>query len=174
MESLIKDYVETSWELNMILCGKKENIDTKYSVWTDEKVKIFINVVGKAGEVLYAPLTLYRGSGETISPTMQEFNPELTNCQFLSTTSDKNIALEFVSRGKKERVGYLHILKCEPGVKIIDISNMSQSSREKETLIYPGCRLTLISFEAIDVFSKLRKDGLKVKTWKLEWLVSPK
>lgn len=77
---------------------------------------------------------------------MSPLASQITSCQFISTSQSRAIAKEFSwPRGS----GYLHILKCEPGVRFYDValdpSPDNPAVREKELLLYPGTRLTLIS-----------------------------
>jgi hypothetical protein len=140
--SWIKRYIQSS-EINAIMC--KNNIfKREHTMWTNENIKKFNNFMNKNYTEISKPIKLYRGSWY-ISPTFSPFLENIKNCQYISTSKSKAIASEFTGQR-----GYLHIFHLEPGVKIYDLQHDYGDNlikREKEVLIYPKMKLTLISYK---------------------------
>jgi hypothetical protein len=138
----IKRYQQTSLELNLMLCKLPVSNE---SIWTEKDVTLFKRYMSKKGQVLTSPITLYRGTIHE-SPIMKPLSNELISCQFLSTSKSRKIAEEF----KWKSTGYLHILKCEKGVKIYDMKDDygdDPVKREKEVLLFPGQSLLLEKYK---------------------------
>jgi hypothetical protein len=138
--SWIRRYQQSSADVNRLLCG----ISVRDTPWNKANVKKFLAWSKSVVSVLKKPVTLYRGTSVE-SPTMAPLGPEITSCQFISTSTSRAIAKEFSwPRGS----GFLHILKCEPGVRFynvsLDPSPDNPAVREKEILLYPGTRLRLL------------------------------
>jgi hypothetical protein len=137
----IKRYIRGSYELNLTLCGLKKIIQGN-TLWTKSAIQDFLNYMKDNRQVISEPIQLYRGTN-VVSPVMTAACLEITNCQFMSTSKSKAIATEFA--GKK---GFIHILHCSKGVVVYDFNNIygdDPVKREKEVLIYPGCKLSLLS-----------------------------
>jgi hypothetical protein len=158
MSSVIKNFVENSFNLNMILCGFENDVNDTKTFWSKNKkknkelVEKFLSETKKIAEKVKESFTVYRGT-DLPSPTMQPFTDQMSNCQYMSTSKSKSLAKEF-SRKK----GFLHHLRLEKGVKYLDIQKILKSDenldkkilavikREKEIVLLPGCNLKLISF----------------------------
>jgi hypothetical protein len=147
--SWIKRYMRGS-EINDLLAQKAGlggAIDVKQTMWKPKAIKEFIKFMNENKQVLDKQTTFYRGT-TMISPL---FNPacfEMTNHTFVSTSKSIDIAKEFMGRNKKN--GFLHVLVCEKGVPLYDMKDdygENLVSREKEVLIYPGVKFTLIKKE---------------------------
>jgi len=162
-KSWIVRYINSSWDVNMILCGKGDDVSKKDSIWmykgpTDTKKKIaaFRRSMNRRKQVVKTPKKLYRGTAEdSPSPTMNDYSPDLKACSFVSTTESRSIAKEFAWPRDK---GYLHVLDVRPGVHYYDFVNNygnDKVSREEEVLLYPGSQ-----------FEITRKRG-KVLYWKV-------
>ena len=137
----VKRYIRGSWALNMIMCGLEKGIDK--DMWSSKHIKQFIKYMKKVQGKLDKDTILYRGT-TSISPTMSPACIEMTNCHFMSTSKSRAIATEFSGR----KGGYLHTFMCKKGVPVYDLNDIYGDNivkREKEVLIYPGCKLTLIS-----------------------------
>jgi hypothetical protein len=139
----IKRYQQTSTELNMILCDIPVN--KKESIWTEKDIISFKRYMTKKGKTISSPLILYRGTIH-VSPIMKPLSNELISCQFLSTSKSRKIAEEFQWKSS----GYLHILKCEKGVKMYDMKDdygNDNLKREKEVILLPEQTLILEKYK---------------------------
>ena len=148
-----KRYIQTSATLNWLLCGIPHNKSD--SIWTSVAVKQFHTFMNTHSVVITKPITLYRGTSVP-SPTMSPLADRMITCQYMSTTKSKIIAEEF--KWKKE--GYLHVLKCEPGVRLYDFENDYDDDlvkREKEVLVLPGHVLTIDNIDGHIITWKVSK-----------------
>ena len=149
--SWAKRYIQTSAELNRILCG----VPHKDSSWTSQDVSEFNSYMKKHSKALSKSITLYRGTSVP-SPIMSPLEDMLVNCQYMSTTKSRDIAEEFNWRKK----GYIHILHCQRGVRVYDFENDygdDPVKREQEVLILPGHVLTIINKDAHTITWKVSK-----------------
>ena len=134
-----KRYLQTSAELNWLLCGIPHNKED--SLWTPTAVNQFNTFMEKESVVITKPITLYRGTSVP-SPTMSPLANIMVSCQYMSTTKSRAIADEFNWKKK----GYIHILELQPGVRVYDFINDygdAPVKREQEVLILPGHILTI-------------------------------
>jgi hypothetical protein len=138
----INFYINGSWELNMILNGMEDEVFEPR--WNEDKIQGFLKYTNKVKQTFKDETILYRGT-RVISPTLTPKDGkvcfEMESKGFLSTSKSIDIAQEFT--GKK---GYLHILICQKGVKHLDFEPYYRNdkiNREKEILLYPGCKLFL-------------------------------
>ena len=76
------------------------------------------------------------------------------------------------SKRSKKKVGYLHILKLQPGVKIIDMKKQFEDCdkykacvREEEVLLVPGYKMIMESVVPIEYGED------RVCKWQFTWLV---
>lgn len=150
---LLEKYVQGSWDLNMILCGKRDGVDLQYSAWArnqEDDIQAFHEMMKRISTpVKETCITLYRGTANP-SPTIEPLAYEMRNCQYLSTTWSRKIAKEFNFKSK----GMLHVLHVQKGVRIFDTTNKTiydtdllsmANPREKEVILLPGCHLKMIS-----------------------------
>jgi hypothetical protein len=162
MEQMDK-YTKASWDVNMLLCGIDPQLDPEYQRWSKSDIRKLVNFLKKNSKPLEKETILYRGSKHP-SPTMQEMRPEITSCQILSTSYSEEIGYEFSKRGRG--TGYLHVLRCQPGLKVYEVPSVDLlTRREREVIIPPGCKLLLKSLEPIEI-----SEG-KIKQWRMEWIV---
>ena len=155
MYSILCDYIESSWEPNMIMSGLEKGIDKRYSSWTKKDVSRLKRALNRKKFKNPRKRLLYRGGYH--SPILEEITKEeamerfqrkesIMNLSPLSTSTSKEIAKEFGYLDK-----YLHILHVDTSVEIIDLKDIdckglddnSQKAqiREKEILIAPKQRL---------------------------------
>jgi hypothetical protein len=138
----VRRFVEGSFELNSILCGVP--IDKSATMWKPAAVRDFLKYMESVKRVFTKPITLYRGTAGGESPTMSPISFDIRNCQFISTSKSQEIAKEFA--GKK---GYVHEFHISKGVEYYDLEEIYANDpikREKEVILYPNCRLQLISY----------------------------
>lgn len=121
----LEKYLNTSWEMNMYLSGLKDKVDWEQSKWTPNDIRKAVKYFNSIALPITKETIVYRGTTMS-SPLMLELQAELPGPgkeklgQVVSTTYNKSIAEEFTG-SKKVKVKYLHILKLQPGVKIIDM-----------------------------------------------------
>jgi hypothetical protein len=177
MEYLEK-YIKESWSMNMYLSGKTNEVDwEKGARWTIPEIKKALKYFNSIAQVAEKEMMLYRGTNGAPSPLMLELAPELPGpgkeklSQVLSTTYNKDIAHEF-SRPKNKKVGYLHILKIQPGVKYIDMKKTYKDCgsdkaciREEEVLLIPGYKMILEGVKPLEYGDS------HIKKWEFTWLV---
>jgi hypothetical protein len=139
----IRFYINGSWDLNMTLSGMGDEVFE--SRWDENKISNFLTHMNKLKQTFKEETVLYRGT-RVLSPTLTPKDGkvcfEMESKGFLSTSKSMDIALEFA--GKK---GYLHILICSKDVKHLDFEPYYRGdkiNREKEILLYPGCKLSLL------------------------------
>lgn len=177
-QELMNTFLDSSHELNQFICGfNSETIKwdkNRVHVWDKKKIKQFSKEMNKVGTFMDEEMILYRGTKSHATPIMKEFAPELENCHYLSTSRSESIANTFI-RPTSTRVGYLHVLRCQPGVRFLDmepyykISSQPGLSKEEEVILYPGCKFLLMGMEPMEFFDN-NKNYL-VKKWKVEWKV---
>lgn len=134
-------FVQGSFELNSILCGLP--IDKSATMWKPSAIREFLQYMDSIKHKAIRPMKLYRGTHST-SPTMKPVSFEMQSCQFMSTTKSPQIAKEFA--GPK---GFVHELHISKGVDYYDLEELYGNEpvkREKEVLLYPNCKLQLVSY----------------------------
>ena len=167
----LEKYINTGWELNMWSAGKSDGVDWNHSFWTIPEMRKALKFFDSIAEVNQKEMVLYRGTIDNASPTMHEMAPELPShkqkSHILSTSYSRSIADEF-SNDLRKRIGYLHVLHIQPGVKMIDINKTLEApwnKREEEVLLLPGYKLILKGVKPIAF-----KDTY-VSRWEFEWVV---
>lgn len=136
--TLLRKYISTSWEVNMILSGYFEKIDKKYISWTNTEVKDFKKWFTSESLILGEGINVFRGVFSSFSPFFDELGKEeflqkftskelFKNKSFVSSSRDRKIAKEFSS----ER-GSIHTFYLSKGCKIIDVSSLLSSSEDED------------------------------------------
>lgn len=179
-QELINIFIDSANDLNKFICGlNKGEIEfnkNRLHGWDKKKIKAFIREMNKVSTFLDKEIILYRGTRKYASPIMKDFAPELINCHYLSTSRSESIANRFM-RATRTQVGYLHILRCQPGVRFLDMepyykdSSQPGLSEEEEIILSPGCTLFLLGMTPIEFVDDNK--NYTVKKWKVEWLVKP-
>lgn len=121
-------YIHSSSDVNNILAGRPVSKQGKH--WTRTEVRRFVAWVKQHADIGRSRRILYRG---TQSPTPAPTLP--TSVTFLSTTTDQNIAREFMGRN-----GFLHVLHLDAGCQTFDMRQhygANPVSREREVLVLP-------------------------------------
>jgi hypothetical protein len=137
-------YIFSSFELNYILVNNKRLIPRNGKHWSIKDVKLFITWLYNNSNVLTKTKIVYRGTWDSSVPFWNLNNEIPINQNIVSTSSKKSIAKEFSNSLK----GFLHILQLTPGCHIFDMKNHynnSVASREKEILILPNHKFTLLN-----------------------------
>jgi hypothetical protein len=145
-DSLVCDYLQSSWEVNMRLSGLEAQIDKRYSKWTPAKVNRLVREMSSMG-VKTDRIKLYRGTWNMmpiIAPTINKLPACVELKHPLSTSTTKRIAQEFANKGR----GYIHHITILAGVKCLTSEILYRlcegaAKRENEYIIVPPAKLVL-------------------------------
>lgn len=151
-KNILCEYVESSWEANMMMSGLEDGIDKRYSSWTKADVERLKRAIRRVKYKAPNKMVLYRGT-TTVSPLLEKISDEearerfsegieIRNLSLLSTSTDRNIAKEFA--WKK---GNVHVFHISRGTFLVNLKDMDCGDkfkevlkREKEILIAPHQR----------------------------------
>jgi hypothetical protein len=148
-KNYINRFMIESFTINMYMCGMSDEVNHDESIWLHRPKDIKKHVAGlkrsmrRYSTILQNPLTLYRGT-TSVSPTMKPFDIDMKTCSFLSCTKSKKISHDFTMR-----TGFVHILKCHPGVVVTDFKDHYASAQglaithEQEVVLHPNTCLHL-------------------------------
>lgn len=148
-KNYIHRFMMESFTINMHMCGMSDDVFHDESIWLHRSKDIKKHVTGlkrdmrKYSTIVEKPLTLYRGTTE-VSPTMKPFDVDMKTCSFLSCTTSKKVASTFTMRK-----GFVHVLKCHPGVIVTKFEDHYVSAQgvavehEKEVGLHPNMCLYL-------------------------------
>lgn len=162
-------YMKDSWEFNMYLSGRKNEVNWNIpTTWKIPEINKAVKYFNSIAETLEDEMVVFRGTTMP-SPMMVEMSPEMPApgkekfSQVLATTYSLDIAHEF-SKPKNKVVGYLHVLRLQPGVKYIDISKYNVGEQQ-DILLVPGYKLILQEVRPINYGYK------HIKKWEYHWIV---